>query len=497
MRILLGNGAFLLTVAAALSLAGAPSRADELLVMRYSCSVVAGQPVLTPSHDEGHRVLGQREQRHFSACSPVNPSMCRHWTLHRFDLDCGGTRVPWVSVVAAGGGTRNGRAWVEDGRLRVRVGPWWTMAPGDPCARTSGYEDRWQAGGLARYCAERRTLAPPPTVEMPAGFAPMLGIDGIFVAATAPRPGTATASAPLIAAPPTPPRVARVETVPTPRPEAIAPEGTTKEAPAKSPSPPKIEAQPKPPAVAAPQAPAPAPGTPAKPRIINQVDPPPRDATPQEPPISELPKTSAPTEEPIPRFASNRPKLEAIPQPRPNSEEPISVSLLSPIRNPATAIAIAVGGLTILLISAMAVIRGRERAQFAAATSRDFAAVSLQGQDGREKLPVLRGIVSGDARQLSPIERPQPSWPAQPQSDSGPLSWGDMIPRTRDEAMRVLGIGVTPDASEVAIKKIVDGLRLSWHPDHANGTADRQVRELRLKQINAAWEIIAGKRVQA
>ena len=76
-------------------------------------------------------------------------------------------------------------------------------------------------------------------------------------------------------------------------------------------------------------------------------------------------------------------------------------------------------------------------------------------------------------------------------------SKGRRIPLTRDDALRVLGIGVTPDASDVAIKKIVDGLRLSWHPDHANGTADRQIRELRLKQINAAWEIIAGKRVLA
>jgi curved DNA-binding protein CbpA len=78
-----------------------------------------------------------------------------------------------------------------------------------------------------------------------------------------------------------------------------------------------------------------------------------------------------------------------------------------------------------------------------------------------------------------------------------PASWGEVIPRNREEALRVLGIGVTPDASEVAIKKIVDGLRLSWHPDRANGSADRQIRELRLKQINAAWEIIMGKRVEA
>jgi hypothetical protein len=171
--------------------------------------------------------------------------------------------------------------------------------------------------------------------------------------------------------------------------------------------------------------------------------------------------------------------------------------LLSPIRNPATAIAVAVGGIAIMLIAAMAVIRGRERAQFVAATSREFAAVSLQGQGAREKLPALRGIASGEARQLSPVDRPQPSWPAQPQSDSGTLSWGDLIPRNRDDALRVLGIGVTPDASEIAIKKIVDGLRLSWHPDHADGPADLKIRELRLKQINAAWDIIAGKRVQA
>src|SRR5262245_36743175 len=178
MRVFLKSWAFSFIVAS-LMVVGTASWADELLVMPYSCSVVGGQPVLSRSQDEGHRVLGQREHRHFTACSPVNPSLCRHWTLHRFDLDCGGVRVPWVSVVAAAGGTKNGRAWVEDGRLRVRMGPWWNMAPGDPCGRLSGDADRWQSGGLARYCEDRRALAPPATVEMPLGFAPMFGIDGV------------------------------------------------------------------------------------------------------------------------------------------------------------------------------------------------------------------------------------------------------------------------------------------------------------------------------
>jgi curved DNA-binding protein CbpA len=58
-------------------------------------------------------------------------------------------------------------------------------------------------------------------------------------------------------------------------------------------------------------------------------------------------------------------------------------------------------------------------------------------------------------------------------------------------------MGVTPDANETAIKKIVDGVRMSWHPDYATGTTDRQIHELRLKQINAAWDIIARKRAEA
>jgi DnaJ-class molecular chaperone len=68
------------------------------------------------------------------------------------------------------------------------------------------------------------------------------------------------------------------------------------------------------------------------------------------------------------------------------------------------------------------------------------------------------------------------------------------MPQTRAEAMQILGVGVTPTASEVAIKKIVDGLRQSWHPDHAKDEADRAMRELRSKQINAAWELLRRQR---
>src|SRR4029453_13023183 len=169
-----------LLAAATLVVVGLPASADELLVLPFRCTVVGGQPSLTPSLDEGHRIIGPREQRTFRSCSEMNPALCLQWPVHRFDLDCGGTRVPWTSVVAS---AQASRAWVEKGRLPGRVPQRGNMAPDDPCAGGPDDGDRWRFGRLGRYCAERRAVAPPSSVEMPAGFAPMLGIDAIFVAA--------------------------------------------------------------------------------------------------------------------------------------------------------------------------------------------------------------------------------------------------------------------------------------------------------------------------
>src|SRR5438105_7283054 len=93
-------------VAAALAVIGTACRADDLLMMPFSCRVAGGQPVLTPSADEAYRILGKREQRTFTACSPVSPDVCRQWTLHRFDVDwaesaCPGP--PWPRLLMAQG----------------------------------------------------------------------------------------------------------------------------------------------------------------------------------------------------------------------------------------------------------------------------------------------------------------------------------------------------------------------------------------------------------
>src|SRR5262245_24224574 len=182
-----------------------PARTDDLLVMPYACSIVAGRPVLTPSQNQGHHIIGVREQRSFRACSPANPALCRDWTIHRFEIDCDGVTLPWAAVAAS---ARPDRAVYENGRLQVRMPPHWALSADDPCA--SG--ERWRYGRLQRYCADRRALSPAAMVAMPPGFAPFLGIDAIFVTPSPARStSAATAHAPPLPAAPFAASVTRSE----------------------------------------------------------------------------------------------------------------------------------------------------------------------------------------------------------------------------------------------------------------------------------------------
>ena len=572
-----------LAIVAWLALTGAPARADDLLVMPYACSVIDGQPVLRRSRDEGHRVIGRREQRNVTTCSTVNPGMCRQWTVYRFDLDCDGARVPWLSIVAeaARNSRRNERAWVEDGRLRIDMGPRWGMSPDDPCVRGfardsySSYDDRWRGGRLQRYCADRQALGDASIVDMPPGFAPMLGIDGIFVGGGAPATASAPSAAPPAGAsepsfkgagsdnpwapeptqksarvegyPPAPPETAaksaRAEPAPPPPPEAgnkstrteapasppVPPEPAAKNArfpnlpanlppgtpvPAKSatsqeaavapraapPAEPKpAEVKPAPPPAQA-STPAAAPSGPIVPKIINRPAPPSESATSQPAPVTVVPKAAA-TPEPGPKLAAipPPPPKDAVVRDKPaqtvalKKDDAVPVTIFSVMPSPAVGATIVVGLLAVLLLAAFALTRRREQVRLAGRPPRDIATVSLDGRAGSAQVPV---VVREDDEQIwaqAAQASPEPA-PASAEKPSTPLNWGDRIPRTRDEALQVLGMGVTPDANLAAIKKIVDGLLAGWHPDHASGQGDRQMRELRMKQINAAWEIIAGKR---
>jgi hypothetical protein len=126
---------------------------------------------------------------------------------------------------------------------------------------------------------------------------------------------------------------------------------------------------------------------------------------------------------------------------------------------------------------------------------RDLAAVSL---DGKRAKPTAR---KPDAPRGPPPNAAVSAMGRGPDRNSGsgggtgPVAqWSDRMPQSKVEALQVLGMGLAPSATEAAIKKVVDGLRQSWHPDLAQDEADRALRELRSKQINAAWDLLRPPR---
>ena len=424
-----------------LALGPSPAFCDDLLVMPYACAIVGGRALLTPAQNQGHRIIGGREQRSFRACSTVDPTLCRQWTIHRFDMDCDGTPLPWATVVA---NARPDRGWLENGRLHVRMPPNWNLPADDPCAGGQ----RWRYGHLQRYCADRRALTPPASVEMPSGFAPLLGIDAIFVT---PKSASQVAaySSQLPAATPYSANVARSASEPH---QSEAPKPSVHEPPpAKEPAAHPELSSAAPTAAALP--------TPVVPRIIN------RPGAVAEP-TPFLPATAA---------AQTTSSLREVPvlSMSPDAAGPETTSLSSPRAAVAVLASVLVALTTVVLLLA----RGRRPR---VGPNRDIARVSI-GEPRRERAVVPQEHAA-----------PEPSAIWSTAAGSRP-TWNEEVPRTRSDALRVLGMGVTADANLAAIKKIVDGLRQSWHPDLARDPSEREVREQRIKQINVAWDILAAK----
>jgi hypothetical protein len=65
------------------------------------------------------------------------------------------------------------------------------------------------------------------------------------------------------------------------------------------------------------------------------------------------------------------------------------------------------------------------------------------------------------------------------------------LPRSLRDAHRVLNVNsATP---KPVVEKLVLCLRQAWHPD-LGSPGERPLRTMKLQQINAAWDIVNGKR---
>jgi hypothetical protein len=166
------------------SFATSAAPSEVLLAMPFACHLDRGEVRLTPGPIQTFQIYGIPEGRAFSSCSPRNPGICRSWMLHRFDLNCGGVRVSWLSVVRAL--TTNwmpNRSWVSEGRLHIRTGPRWSSV--GPCFMRPPLGYGWRDRGPVFYWPCARATGQ--VINRPSGFAPMFSSFAHFEPQAQPR----------------------------------------------------------------------------------------------------------------------------------------------------------------------------------------------------------------------------------------------------------------------------------------------------------------------
>ncbi len=175
------------------------------VVLPLRCSVVGGRVRLMPaqpSHEAGsgsggartaavrHAIASQREVAPMRICGAREGAECRITMLHRFQVLCGGARVPWIEIAAQLMSGGPARVTIQRGSLTIAVPP--------PAAAQTAVA--WDPDGTRAACvgAGHRPVAPfhlghrvasrsdcaavsdplpataePQIITLPAGFAPV------------------------------------------------------------------------------------------------------------------------------------------------------------------------------------------------------------------------------------------------------------------------------------------------------------------------------------
>jgi hypothetical protein len=461
-----------------------PVAASEAVRLPMSCSYVANRVVVAPSSSEETLVIvGEREHKTIRVCAPGLLSQCRNWEVHRFDVLCGGRPVSWR--VIAGQILNAGAPASREALLRSRLEPW-----------------------------EVRILL------AETEFAPVDEIGGkILPVSDNPMPqggGDAAGANPEVVPPPGPPKAE------PPKPAAEGP-----------PSLPRVEQQ--------------TPGAAAQPTMPLPGGEQGTDAAKAEPPAAggDAPANVTVSDRPPVGKLATRPWNSRAGRP-PGAlvyTLPLAVGLVmifaairwrkwmayrlfAPFRSsgrPAPADGAAVEDepavepddgvdaaqvcrdlmkqITSDLIKAMSAVNGLKGApalQTALYTelnsirrSVGFTSQSRGAAGGDKDWIQIRSELAlslqGTRRIIEIAAAAHTSFSAHPAALE--------VITTRLEAYAFLGVNAS--ASEMALKKAVNALRECWHPDLATNEEDRRLREIRIKQINAAWDLISGKQMPA
>jgi len=391
-------GRFALVCAATLSvLGGSACFADERLVMPYSCQSRGDNVWLVPGPDQSYRILGTVDHQLYTACPLKKPEVCQSWLLHKFEVDCAGARVSWLSVVDAMTKWSSNRLWVSDGSLHVKIRTRRARVERRPCLTLHFQYGPW-VYAVHSPCGRNHSLDSV-AVSLPPGFAPTSGLPARLVS------------------------VAEPNAVPT---EASASAG-----------------------------------------LAAYVDP---STEPHATPSRIIRETTGTA------LKGGDHATSSVAEPTPDASAPEqgteSTSSIEPF-NPQS-------GHKLSFQDAWLVLAGLSLASV-------VLLLWIKPLRHKGDLVLLNRRVMWQARDAFGDAAVAPADVTKKFDGND-----DWLPSTHIDALLLLGAG--PETAKEALKKSVNRLRQSWHPDLARTDEDRRVRERRLKQINVAWEIITGKR---
>jgi hypothetical protein len=588
--------------------------AQERLSMPFTCAASGDRLFVEPSQERSYAILGRRDQEAFDICSSHNPSQCRTWQLHRFDVECDGGRVPWLSVFAAAPGMRRRQLWVENDRLHLRFGADRFSERKRPCFGPPWRGPGQRLEGFPAWgdCDSSYQPRDRSVTVLPAGFAPLMQLGARIIAGPPPfrleepprqvgpemRPQVLSRQEMAGGEKSPPPfRFGGEERPPlstsnnnaapakTPPPVQRSPEATAADAQPRASVAPRVLAEQQTASGAKSEvqklAEAPKPIEAQKPvESAKSSEPPKAQKSVETTKVIETPKPveAAKSAEPLKpggdwRTSAKIDDKNNQPVPTPLAREDVGLdrgvvgTLIASVHRHAPIFAPVFAALLVLPLAFVAwrLLRPAPAGDTAETISnlsdkepiwpnlggitapapersavedlmrnaddfyvhvkalvgqmpdtnplRDVVADELAAIDATLRAPDLaNAYVAEDwaklrqcaVQALTDLERIRRivqgaketaavAGPAAPVSLAERL--GHPVPTTREEALAVLGVNA--EASEKVIKKIVDAMRQTWHPDLARDEADRRAREERMKQINIAWDILRPKRQAA
>lgn len=492
---------------AAMGMDGIPATAaDERLAIPYSCTVENGAVVTRPGPERTLEVIGERQQRLITTCDPPFSNNCRSITVHRFDVACGTERVPWQRVVASIGRTTAGAATMTKGHMVLAREASVTSGHVPSCA------DRKPAAGasVSGECLPWRVQRPTEQVVLPQGFAPLREVGARIVDGKSPSEWTA---AQLMAAGGPLPVAAMPLAGPDPDPLTATagrawPQEVTLREITDPPAQPdtgwttslSVYRGEEPPAElimsGAPEAPVSTASSLSfgpwlalitclglAGAILARTDQL-RLAAPLVSLVMAGATRSARRARGLAAGALDdvRGRLAARPDASREVEDPALASALLQLEAMLARTEAAVSMLSNAMVlrevmqGELAVIRERLTETREAARAGSVPLMKLAAQ--------LRHIAREIDRVQRITESASQSFSSRPQ--------GGSVPATVGEAYAVFGVAA--DVGDLELKRIVDAHRVRWHPDRADGEADRVEREVRMKQINVAWDLLSARR---